>query len=147
MSKRQSNWNGKITAKTPVKYIMDYFNFSLILSQSIKDIIITDDIAYLKIIGNCKRDGLNPGGVIELRMNILNTLTQGYGVEAIVINGKWIDKYWMDNCGLYVNQGDTYSRTIVFDTANGNYICTSWGDFFEEKENEKEIEDFQILHS
>jgi len=139
MSKRQSNWNGKITAKTPVKYIMDYFDYSLILSQSIKDILTTDDIAYLKIIGNCGRDGLNPGDIIHLRMKIIDKLTQGYGVEAIVISGVWIDKYWMDNCGLYSNQGGTYARTIVFDTDKCNYICTSWGDFYEELESRLKI--------
>lgn len=139
MSKRQSNWNGKVTVKTPVKYIYDYFGFSLTMSQSIKDIITTDDIAYLKIMGNCKRDGLNRGDVIQLRMEIIDKLTQGYGIESIVIPGVWIDKYWMDNCGLYVNQGDTYNRTIVYDTENGNYICTSWGDFYETLESRLKI--------
>lgn len=61
-----------------------------------------------------------------LIMSAINELTGGFGVEAL--------RHPNDSDELiaeYVNQGDTYSATVVRDMETGQYILTSWGDWLE----------------
>ncbi len=51
----------------------------------------------------------------------------GHGVESIYQGD---DK---PSC-LYVNMGDTYSRTVIFDEHRQSYIIRSWGDWLEDQE-------------
>jgi len=75
---------------------------------------------------------------------ILDTLNEklgGYGVESITDERAWVSSYYGDIIGLYVNMGDTYDKTVVYDTENKEYLVTSWGDFYEGWESEQEFED------
>jgi hypothetical protein len=64
-----------------------------------------------------------------------NKKMNGSGVEPIRVEGEW-DRYYGDVIALYVNMGDTYDLTIVYDVFNGGYIATSWGDFLEKWEQD-----------
>ena len=70
----------------------------------------------------------------ELEMNALNELLDGHGVEAIKLEGAYVNRYWDDCIATYINMGDTYITTIVFNTVNQSYELTSWGDFYESAE-------------
>lgn len=59
-------------------------------------------------------------------LELVNELVKGSGVESISMNG--------DIIGYYVNRGDTYDETIIWDDRNGEFIISSWGDFLEESE-------------
>ena len=65
-----------------------------------------------------------PGGG-TLIMEAINQELHGYGVEAV-----------MDDSGTpiadYINFGETYHPTILRDLSTGEFILTSWGDWFEE---------------
>jgi hypothetical protein len=66
-------------------------------------------------------------------LRAVDTVIGGFGVEAI--NGaRYWRSYWLDCCALYVNQGDTYDGTIVYDTVRDKYVLTSTGDFCERYE-------------
>lgn len=67
---------------------------------------------------------------IDLIMEMFNELLDGFGVEAIRDENE-CDRYYGDIVGLYVNMGDTYNTTVVYDTINDRFITTSWGDFVE----------------
>ena len=69
-----------------------------------------------------------------------NILFKGYGVEPITDENAFVDKYYYNIIGLYVNMGDTYDTTIVYDTEHKEFLVTSWGNFYEEwmKENPNE---------
>ncbi|ESR23658.1 hypothetical protein N177_2888 [Lutibaculum baratangense AMV1] len=41
---------------------------------------------------------------------------------------------------LYVNMGDSYAPTIVYDVASGEYLFTSWGDVVEAADAAREAE-------
>lgn len=71
----------------------------------------------------------------ELAMNTLNIVLKGFGVEPIRLENAYVNRYWDDCIGTYINMGDTYITTIVFDTMNHSYHLTSWGDFYEHAEN------------
>lgn len=62
-------------------------------------------------------------------LDVFNNLLYGYGVEAI--RGPHVDGYYMDINLLYINMGDTYSQTIVFDTLEEQFHVCSWGDIVE----------------
>jgi len=67
----------------------------------------------------------------------------GFGVEALQPEGAWVDRYWYNNILDYVNMGDPYVTTIMYDTQKGEFLIGLWGDFLEtwEQENvEKEEE-------
>jgi hypothetical protein len=74
----------------------------------------------------------------ELEMNALNELLDGHGVEAIKLENAYVNRYWDDCIATYVNMGDTYITTILYDTMNELYRLTSWGDFYESAENIKD---------
>ena len=62
----------------------------------------------------------------ELVMSALNDLLDGFGVEAIRSPDD-SDQI----IGTYVNMGDTYNGTIVFDHENEQYVLTTWGDWYQ----------------
>jgi len=66
---------------------------------------------------------------VELKMEACNEVLSGYGVEAI--RGKWRSSYHGDIVFTYVNMGDTYDQTVVFDCVKHEFHLTSWGDAVE----------------
>jgi len=72
----------------------------------------------------------------ELKMHALNALFDCHGVEAIRIEGAWVDSYHHDIVATYLNTGDTYCETIVLDADSGEFLLTSWGDYVEAYEAE-----------
>ena len=65
----------------------------------------------------------------ELIMEAINQELKGYGVEALRDEG---DRPIAD----YINFGGTYHPTILRDLATGEFILTSWGDWWEEWESQ-----------
>jgi hypothetical protein len=59
----------------------------------------------------------------------INELLHGYGVESIRDNE--YDRYYGDIGLLYVNMGDTYAPTIIYDTRQERFLVASWGDIVE----------------
>ena len=68
-------------------------------------------------------------------LDIFNENLGGYGVE-VLRSSDFRKSYWGDIIALYVNMGETYETTILYDIDNEEFIKTSWGDFIENRENE-----------
>lgn len=68
----------------------------------------------------------------ELVRSALNDILDGHGVEAIRSPND-SDKIIAE----YINMGDTYDGTIVFDHETNTYILSSWGDWYEAWTNEQ----------
>jgi len=66
-----------------------------------------------------------------LKMHALNALFDLHGVEAIHVQGEWVDGHYGDIVATYLNTGDTYAATIVLVSGTGEFLLTSWGDFVE----------------
>ena len=65
-----------------------------------------------------------------------------HGVEAINKPGYIHSPYWQDIAALYLNSGDTYSATLIFDIEEGALHLSTYGDWLEDqatKELKKEI--------
>lgn len=73
----------------------------------------------------------NPPSKAELKMEALNELLCGCGVEAIEHRDIRVSHYHGNTVAIYVNFGDTYIPTVLYDTRCGVFRITSWGDFYE----------------
>lgn len=65
----------------------------------------------------------NEPNQVELILEAINEITDGHGVEYIKKNGKIAIEY--------VNMGDTYTPTIVFNRETWTFRCCCWGDIVE----------------
>jgi len=74
---------------------------------------------------------------IELRMEAINEILEGFGVEGI--EGKWVDSYHRENQAVYINTGDTYSLTILYDNELRRFVVTTFGDWVESHEKSREL--------
>ena len=61
------------------------------------------------------------------------------GVESLTVEGANVDNYWRDTVGIYINRGDTYRPTIIYDTIRDELIIMNWGDFLENMKEENEL--------
>lgn len=62
---------------------------------------------------------------VERTLDGCNKLLGGYGVEAI---------FGSDSCTpvlLYINLGDTYDTTLLYEPAKDRFSVGSWGDYAE----------------
>lgn len=76
---------------------------------------------------------------VSERMNAINKCLEGYGVE--VINGEaYHSNYWGNIVAEYVNMGDTYTATVLYDVNKGKFIATTYGDWIEKNQNKYNIQ-------
>lgn len=73
----------------------------------------------------CEQSYHVPPRQSEQVMCALNEVLKGYGVEMLVDKR---DKVRAE----YVNMGDTYLPTVLYDLKRGRFEVMSWGDFVEE---------------
>ena len=95
-----------------------------------------------------KREGMTPAAAMKLHRRMTEIERQGgghrdidtllddvndalraHGIESI--EGTWHDRYYQNIVALYVNMGDTYNGTILYDTTKNRFYATSWGDWVE----------------
>ena len=67
----------------------------------------------------------------EIKLEALNELLGGYGVEPITVEGRHVDSYYMNTVASYINLGETYAVTLLLDHEHRTWRLTSWGDFYE----------------
>lgn len=63
-----------------------------------------------------------------------NEILGGFGVESIDCEHCDVDNYYFGIVLLYVNKGDTYSTTLLYDTEAQKFRIGSWGSWFEDHE-------------
>lgn len=113
-----------------IKRLMDCLNIEEDKAREVLWVVkgIIDPMDYESVktwVSRC----YNPPSRVELKLEALNEIIDGYGTESI--EGDYVDSYYMDIRYIYINKGDTYQGTIVFDTANSKFILSSWGDIVE----------------
>jgi len=73
---------------------------------------------------------------IDEALFLANTVLEGYGVEVIVGNYRG---HRMD-VALYVNMGDTYAPTIIYDTIKEKFYVGDLGTFVELRGHKYKVE-------
>lgn len=56
-----------------------------------------------------------------------------FGAEAI--RGAWQNNYFGDTVALYVNTGDAYTGTLLYDVGQDKFYVGTYGDWVEDYEN------------
>lgn len=69
---------------------------------------------------------------VDHALDLANTLLHADGVEAI--NGKHVDGYYQDIVALYVNMGDPYIPTLLYNTVTESFYLGGWGNWVESHE-------------
>ncbi len=67
----------------------------------------------------------------EIVFDALNRLMETYGIEGLENDANYIDSYFQHFNFLYLNTGDTYKNTIIFDCDTFKYFIGTWGDIVE----------------
>lgn len=79
------------------------------------------------------RQCFNRPEAIEMKMCAINEIIEGHGVEALF----WADEIHPDM--EYVNMGDTYATTIVYNYIDNLYRVIPQGDWIEHAEQQGRI--------
>jgi len=70
-------------------------------------------------------------------MQRVDQILECHGVEPIRSEDRWTN-YWGDTIALYVNTGETYDLTLIYDTRSCEFLVESWGDWVEKMETKNE---------
>jgi hypothetical protein len=92
--------------------------------------------------GNAKRivsilNAVDKPEDVDGALEEVSEIIGGHGVEGLPVEGAWVDHYWRDSIALYVNMGDPYVTTIMYDTDRGVFEIGAWGDFLEDWERKQ----------
>jgi hypothetical protein len=80
----------------------------------------------------------NNSDKVDKVLEEVNRLTDANGIEPI--NGDYhVDNFYHDIVALYVNMGDTYETTLLYETDKDRFLVTSWGDWVEHNERKYKI--------
>jgi RNA binding exosome subunit len=74
---------------------------------------------------------------VDAILEDVDRLIDENGVEALHESNAFVDRYYHDIIALYVNRGESYKATLVFDTANWLFTVEGWADFYERWEGEQ----------
>lgn len=80
------------------------------------------------------RQHYNPPSKLDRMLDAVNLLVEGFGIEPIRQAGGDCGGYWGDIVALYVNTGDTYSGTVLFDVDRDTFYATDYGTWVETAE-------------
>lgn len=94
---------------------------------------MVDEVTVLKVKEILGKGG-NCGDVLEQADRLLGN----YEIAVISDEDAW-DPCYGDIVALYSNNGDTYEATVLYDVKEGEFLFTSWGDWLESYEHEKEL--------
>mgnify|MGYP001079359508 CR=1 FL=1 len=89
------------------------------------------DLSQFESVNRLRSQCFNPPDILNEKMEALNELIDGFGIESSRMEGYYKNHYWSDCIGLYVNQGESYAITIIYDIVNDRFEFTSWGDWIE----------------
>jgi len=76
---------------------------------------------------------------VDTALKLANVLMHGYGVESIE-GGYQVDRYYYNIVALYVNTGDSYNNTLLYETERERFLLTTMGDWVERNERRYHIE-------
>jgi hypothetical protein len=76
-----------------------------------------------------KDKSVHPSYLASKLLEGVSVRLEGFGVEGILDEEKGIDL-------MYVNMGDPYIPTVLFDGSKNQFLAAAWGEVVEEKECE-----------
>jgi len=123
-----------------LKIDADTFDLFVKLTNLDEDFIAAQ-VDKIEYEDNAKRfhgDAASYEGAADLAMDIIDYHLGNHGVEAINHESFWNGKYWRDTGAIYINAGDTYDTTVLYDINKEEFRVTCWGDWYEQNVKEEE---------
>lgn len=77
----------------------------------------------------CEMKTCKTSADVDWALDLANFHLGGHGVESIKDDG-W-EPHYLDIGLLYVNMGDPYKPTLMFDTRTVRFLVGNWGDYIE----------------
>ena len=103
------------------------------MPMNIRDLPLRDvspeNIAELRAILATRPEGRRASDAMER----INQLLDAHGVEAIYASGGH-SGYWQNIVAVYVNMGDSYTATVLYDVGRSRFIITdgaAWVEWYE----------------
>ena len=78
----------------------------------------------LSIIKSAKNDRAVDAALVKIDKMIDGT----FGTESIR-GSAFFDRFWQDTIAIYLNTGDTYNTTLLYNVVSETWMITSMGDF------------------
>ena len=126
-----------ITNDVSDQELIEYWDIDTLRLKLIKCIIEdkVNDLSIFESVERLRSQCFNPPDTITEQLEAINELIDGHGVESIQVSSElYQDRYWGNAIGVYVNLGDSYDLTIVYNTIDLQFEFTSWADYFEYQE-------------
>ena len=117
-----------------INKIAELLNISIEQANQVRQIIKgrLDPLSF-KSVQSWVDQCFNMPSKLELKLCAINEVIGGFGVEYTEsVNDSYTDKQGLD----YINLGDTYTCTVVFNHSTNKFSCTSWGDIVEANSDE-----------
>lgn len=116
-----------------IEKIAEKLNITIEQAQKIKGIIegTIDPLTFdsvKKWVDQC----YNMPSKLELKLEAINEILEGYGVEYIESTS---DNFDSPEGLSYINLGDTYTPTVIFDHGSNKFKYCSYGDIIESEAN------------
>lgn len=108
------------------------------LQKAFRDLDPADAAALVRLLGDA-----TSAKDVAAAMAAADTVLETYGVEGIHgdpdrkrLQWKWMDEYWGPSLetvslAIYLNVGDPYVTTLLYDTVQRKFMLTTWADWLE----------------
>ena len=112
------------------------------------DETIDDCLGMFKSVQQLRKQCYNKPDTIQEKLYVLNELMDGHGIEPIQVSEELYQDAYYGNCiGEYINLGDTYNLTIIYNTMDQKFEFNSWGEYFEYHEQglQEQLDDLNSM--
>ena len=120
----------KAIKNMPIREIGDLLNIKPDKARLIKRLVEGKDKPdKYQSVQDWSKDCHNEPYGVELIMEAINEIMDESGVEAVGLDSAYISR---TTEGIYyINRGDTYDQTVIYDFACDKFVINSWGDYVE----------------
>jgi hypothetical protein len=87
-------------------------------------------IDWLEALAKAANNQYTSPQKVEAIMERANRFMDGHGVEVVTSSNEWCS-YFCDARLFYVNMGDAYDLTFMYDVVEHKFSVQSWGDWME----------------
>ncbi len=133
---RTHNWT--------INELMKTWQLNKMQVQLIRKVIYDPEFDLAKWFGSVRNrinECYNKPDRVDLQLTAINEILEGFGIESIEVSSDLFqDRYYWNSIGLYVNLGDTYTLTVIYNTVDRLFEFTSWGDYFESMESRLQLD-------
>jgi hypothetical protein len=102
---------------------------------------IDDCLMAFESVQKRYKECYNPPDRIDCILTACNEMIGGFGVESIEVSSDLFqDRYYWNSIGIYINLGDNYITTIIYNTVDQLFEIANWGDYHQSMEDRLKLD-------